>query len=418
MVGAPTRSVGNASGHVPAVAPVAGRPLRILTFTTLYPNAAQPGLGVFVETRLRHLVAGGGVEARVLAPVPWFPFAGRAFGAYAQFARAPIVERRHGIDVFHPRYLVVPKVGMSLTPATLYLAARQAAARMLADGFDIDLIDSHYAYPDGVAAVLLGRHLGRPVTVTARGSDLNVLPRFALPRRMILWAAGRADGLITVCQALKDKLVALGVAADRVRVLRNGVDLAQFRLEDRQRLRADLGLSAPLLLSVGGLVPLKGHDLVIRALALMPEAALVIAGEGPERKALGGLVSDLGLAARVRFVGRVDHGDLGRYYGAADALVLASSREGWPNVLLEAMACGTPVVASNVGGMPEVVAAAEAGLLLRERTPQAIVAAVRHLLGAPPDRARTRAYAERFSWDDTTRGQRELFAEILARRSA
>jgi glycosyltransferase involved in cell wall biosynthesis len=399
-----------------AAAPVAGRPLRILTFTTLYPNAAQPAHGVFVENRLRHLVDGGGIEARVLAPVPWFPFAGAAFGAYGRFARVPRVERRHGLDVHHPRYPVVPKIGMSVTPATLYLTARRAAARLMADGFDVDLIDAHYVYPDGVAAVLLGRHLGRPVTVTARGTDINLIPRYALPRRMIRWAAGHADGLITVCQALKDELVALGVAADRVRVLRNGVDLDRFRPEDPARCRTELGLAAPVLLSVGGLIPRKGHDLVIRALAQVPAATLVIAGEGPERTALAGLAADLGLASRVRFVGRIDHDGLRRHYSAADALILASSREGWANVLLEAMACGTPVVASNVWGTPEVVAAPEAGVLVGERSADAIAAAVLALLAAPPGRARTRAYAERFSWDDTSRGQRQLFTEILARR--
>ncbi|MGH6968143.1 MAG: glycosyltransferase family 4 protein, partial [Stellaceae bacterium] len=158
--------------------------IRILTFTTLYPNAAQPNHGIFVENRLRHLVASGRVASRVLAPVPWFPFTHPAFGAYARYAQVPAAETRHDLAVVHPRYLIVPKFGMSLTPALLFAAALPAARR-LAAAQDFDLIDAHYAYPDGVAAVMLGRALGKPVAITARGTDVNLIPRHVLPRRMI-----------------------------------------------------------------------------------------------------------------------------------------------------------------------------------------------------------------------------------------
>ena len=190
--------------------------MKILTFSTLYPNAARPGHGIFVETRLRHLLATGAVQSTVVAPVPWFPFSSSAFGEYAKHARAPREETRNGISVLHPRYPLVPKIGMTAAPALLAAAALPALRGLLVQGRDFDLIDAHYFYPDGVAAAWLGRRLGKPVVITARGTDLNLIPQYALPRRMIQWAAREAAAMITVCKALKDTLVELGVAPQRV----------------------------------------------------------------------------------------------------------------------------------------------------------------------------------------------------------
>jgi len=387
--------------------------VNILTFSTLYPNAARPGHGIFVETRLRHLVGSGAVQSTVVAPVPWFPFAGDVFGAYAKHARAPREETRNGIRVLHPRYPLLPKVGMTVAPALLAAAALPVLMELQARGTDFDLIDAHYFYPDGVAAAWLGRRLNRPVVITGRGTDLNVIPGYALPRRMIRWAAREAAAVITVSRALKETLVGLGVEAQRVEVLRNGVDLQFFRPVDRPELRAALGLHGQTLLSVGNLIPLKGHDLAIHALLTLPDVKLLIAGDGPEAANLRALAARIGVAERVRFLGVLPQERLREYYGAADALVLASSREGWANVLLESMACGTPVVATGICGTPEVVASAEAGVLMDERTPEALARAVRRLFASYPERAATRRYAERFSWDDTTRGQVELFRRIL-----
>ena len=388
--------------------------VRLITYTTLYPNGAQPNHGVFVENRLRHLVASGAAESRVVAPVPWFPFSSPAFGEYSAFARAPRRESRHGLDIDHPRYLVLPKVGQNVTPWTLYRGSRGAFRALLATGYRPQVIDAHFFYPDGVAAALLGREFGLPVVITARGTDLNLMLQYALPRRMIAWAAGRAAHMITVCQALKDELTGIGVADERVTVLRNGVDLQAFRPVDGSAIRAThVKGDQRLLLSVGLLIERKGHDLIVRALPALPDCRLLIAGEGPERARLEALARELGVADRMTLLGRVPHAELAAYYSAADALVLASSREGWANVLLEAMACGTPVAASNVWGTPEVVAVPEAGRLLPSRTPEGIAAALTDLFADPPARAATRAYAEGFSWDATTEGQRVLFERIV-----
>jgi glycosyltransferase involved in cell wall biosynthesis len=376
----------------------------------------QRSHGVFVETRLRHLVASGEVEAHVLAPMPWLPPMVN-YSSYGPIRGVPSREQRDCLVVEHPRYLVVPKFGMSLTPHTLYRAMRRRFVELLQQGHRFDLIDAHYFYPDGVAAVRLAREFNLPVTVTARGTDLNLIPEYPGPREMILDAAAKADGMITVCQALKDTLVEMGVAGERVTVLRNGVDLELFRSVDRAAARKTLGLTRRTLASVGLLIDRKGHHHIIRALKNIPDTDLLIAGDGHDRRALERLAQEEGVAERVRFLGSVDQNRLREIYNAVDALVLASSREGWANVLLESMACGTPVVASAVWGTPEVVARPEAGVLMPSLDPQGVVDGVRTLFAAYPDRAATRRYAEGFNWNATTEGQLMLFRRIIGERA-
>lgn len=392
--------------------------MKILTFSTLYPNAAQPQHGVFVENRLLQLYATGKVSVKVVAPVPWFPFTHSVFGHYGEFARVPAREERNELEVVHPRHLVIPKFGMNLTPAMLYLGARGAIQKLIDDGFDFDVIDAHYFYPDGVAAEKLARYFGKPFTVTARGTDINLIPQYSRPRRMIMHAAERASGLITVSQALKDEMVSMGIAADRIQVFRNGVDLKKFRQVDGSAIREMVPASGPVLISVGHLIPRKGHDFVIKAMAMLPDMQLLIVGQGPEYNSLRELSRQTGVADRVRFLGAVEHGRMPEVYSAADALVLASSREGWANVLLEAMACGTPVAATNVWGAPEAVTSPAAGVLIEERTPESIAAAVSALFQNLPAREATRAHATDFDWDETTEGQLHLFGKILAAKKA
>jgi glycosyltransferase involved in cell wall biosynthesis len=302
---------------------------------------------------------------------------------------------------------------MSAAPFLMANAMKSVLRRIIDEGYDFDVIDAHYFYPDGVAAVMLGQWLKKPVVITARGTDINLIPRYLLPRKMIKWAATRAAAMITVCEALKTEMVELGLDESRIVPLRNGVDLERFQPVDREAVRKQLGLNRFTLLSVGYLVPRKGHDLVIQALPKLADVHLLIAGNGPERNRLEELAQRLGVMDRVTFLGALPQTELRNYYGAADALVLASSREGWANVLLESMACGTPVIASNVWGTPEVVASPEAGILMPSRTPEGIVQAATALRERYPDRRQTRRYAERFSWDDTTDGQLRLFQRVL-----
>ncbi|MEM7571017.1 MAG: glycosyltransferase family 4 protein [Pseudomonadota bacterium] len=389
--------------------------MKILCFSTLYPHAGVPQHGVFVENRLRRLVETGKVEAKVIAPVPWFPSTHAAFGQYALHAKAPLTETRHGIDIVHPRYVVIPKVGMNITPHLLAQATVAAAKRMVQSGFEFDLIDAHYFYPDGVAAAAIARALGKPFMITARGTDINLIPQYPRARKKVLAVAEDADALGAVCQALADEMIGLGMDPGKTHVLRNGVDLETFRPQDRDEARRKWGTQGPTLVSVGGLIERKGHHFTIEALKDLPDVSLLIAGDGPEKEALSALASRLGVSERVRLLGPVPHDELPGLFSAADMSVLASSREGWANVLLESLACGTPVIATNVWGTPEVVASPEAGRLMEERDAASIVKEVRALMADMPNREDARAYAEKFSWADTTQKQLDIFSALLAR---
>lgn len=392
--------------------------MRIVTFTSLFPNPEMPQRGIFVENRLRHLLDHTEVQSRVISPIPQVPLGLVRSGDHARFARVPPSAERHGIPALYPRYMHIPKIGMWLQPFAMARAALPAFQALQAGGYDFDLIDAHYFYPDGVAAALLARRLHKPLVITARGTDLNLIPRHRLPRTLIRWAGRRADGIITVCQALKDEAISLGMDGDKTTVLRNGVDLSLFQpATDRPALRQRLGITGRTLLSVGYLIPRKGHDLVIGALRHLPDdIQLVIAGDGPEKDNLMALAAQQGVSDRVSFIGAVDQRTLAEYYAASDILVLASSREGWANVLLESMACGTPVVATRVWGTPEVVTTPQAGRLVAERAAPSIATEIRALMDNYPDRGQTRAFAERFGWQPTTDGQLALFERIVRGR--
>ncbi len=392
-----------------------GRGIRTLLFSTLYPSSVRPGHGIFVETRLRELLGSGQVQTKVVAPVPWFLSTNPRYGDYARVAKTPAREQYSGVDVRHPRYFLPPKIGMNIAPFLLALGAKPAVQHLLEEGFDFDVIDAHYYYPDGVAAALLARHFNKPFVVTARGSDINLISNYSVPRKLMRWASHRACASIGVSQALTQAMANMGMPQSRLMMMPNGVDLDRFHLQPQIDARAALGWpSQPTLLSVGNLVENKGHHIAIEALPHLPEFRLVIAGEGPEHKALQLLAIQLDVADRVQFMGRIAQDQLATCYSAADILVLASSREGWPNVLLESMACGTPVVATDVGGVPEIITSEIAGRLMTTRDAAGAAKSIQDLWRNMPGRKAVQACAMGSSWQSTSDQQINLFDRIVA----
>jgi glycosyltransferase involved in cell wall biosynthesis len=268
----------------------------------------------------------------------------------------------------------------------------ERSVRAVAEGeFPIDLIDAHYFYPDGVAAAILARKLKLPLVITARGTDINLIPKYAIPRKMIAWAADQAEAIIGVSRALKERMIELGIDKSKISALRNGVDLHVFQPINQDTARQKVGfLQGRWLVSVGHLIERKGHHLIIEALRQLPDVNLAIIGDGPMRNELRALAVRLGVDDRVRILGAVNQLELPNYYSAADALVLASSREGMANVLLEAIACGLPVVATPIWGTPEVIASADAGLLTEDRSSSSLASSIKELFSNYPDRAKTR----------------------------
>lgn len=393
----------------------AERRLRVLTFSSLFPSEAQPRHGIFVETRLAHLVRHCPIDARVVAPVPWFPFTAPAFGVYARYAATPRhATRANGLQVAYPRYFMLPRVGVSFQPDSMARAGAPEVVRLRRAGWQPDIVDAHYLYPDGVAAALLAQRLELPFVMTARGTDVNVLARTPGPARRILWAARRAAAVIAVSSRLKDALVEVGVDPAKVVVLRNGVDQEIFRPEDGAAARPLTGLpGGRIALCVGNLVEAKGFDLAIDALRLLPDWRLVFVGSGPLRAKLAAQALDAQVDGRIDFLPAMPQATLRHLYCAADVLLLTSKREGWPNVVLEAIACGTPVVATNVGAVVDMITDPGVGRIIDARDPVALANAVRELFALPIDRERLRAHAARFDWDPISAGQYELMTQAV-----
>lgn len=353
-------------------------------------------------------MAEGQISATVIAPVPYFPFRSRVWGRYARYASIPGEETRHNITVHHPRFLALPRIGSRLTPLTLAAAARKRLNALIAKGLEFDLIDAHYFYPDAIAASQIAREFAKPFVVTARGSDLTQHTSDPRERRDIIAAAHEATALITVSNSLKEELVKLGINPSRIAVLRNGVETSLFRPQPVEALGSRTQSRKHKLLSVGALIPRKSHDIAIRAMTELPDCELKIAGVGPLQGELQNLIEQLGLGDRVKLLGEIAHRDLPKYYSEADLMVLMSSREGWANVILESLACGTPVVASNVGGANEIILSPVAGVVVNDRTPASLAQATRDFLLNMPERAKTRTYAEAFGWQPVARSNSRL----------
>ena len=385
--------------------------IRLLTLTTLFPNDRRPRHGIFVANRLRRLCDTGRIEATVVAALPWFP------GAYRESAEVAERETVMGIDVLHPRYLNIPGVGMRVQPDSLARALLDALDRHGLRANRFDVVDAHYFYPDGVAAARVADALGLPLAISARGTDVNLIGDSPFARRRMLAAARRAQALIAVSSALAQKMTALGMPADRMHVLRNGVDADVFTPVDRNEARRRIGLCGDgrWIAGVGNLVPEKGFDLLIRATAALADARLLIVGEGPERGALESLAHAVA-PGRVEFRDNVSQAELRYVYAASDVLGLPSLREGWPNVLLEAIACGTPVAAASVGGVPEILRDGAPGRMVDERTPRAWRDALRIILDASMQPEAVRQYALAFGWDEVVARQAALYEQIVAAR--
>lgn len=393
--------------------------IRVLLFSTVFPNAAQPHHGAFVRERMRGLPAGE-AEVRVVAPTPWFPFASGLRPGFRP--EVPAEEVQDGVRVYHPRFLSIPGVLKCLDGLFLFFWTLPLLLRLRRE-FPFQVIDAHFVYPEGLAAALAGLVLRVPVTITLRGM-LPLLVPFRLRRPQLRFALRRAARIIAVSEPLKRDAVALGIPPERVRVIENGIDPEVFEARDRIEARRRLCLAkyGPLLVSVGTLAPRKGFHLVIEAVARCARRwpALrfaIVGGDGPEG-AMGAelrqLAARLGIADAVIFAGPRESSELADWYSAADLFVLATAHEGCPNVVLEALACGTPVVATPVGNIPELIDSPRVGLLV-ERTVESISQGIARGLDRNWDREAVRARIASRTWRAVGREVAEELRQALPR---
>lgn len=378
----------------------------VVVYTNLFPHPGQPTAGLFIRERMFRV--GRALPIVVVAPQPWFPLQRWLRRLRPHFRpEAPMREVQQGIDVHYPRFFSVPGAFKSLDGFFMALGSH-ALIRGLHRRRGVAVLDAHFAYPPGYAASLLGRWLGIPYTVTLRGTEV---PHARDPgkRRRMLAALDSAARVFAVSDSLKRHAVSMGADGTKILVVGNGVDSARFSPVDRAAARAELGLpaDAKVLITVGGLVERKGFHRVIELLpALRREFRelhyLIVGGasaEGDWGSRLAEQVAALGLKDAVHFLGPMDAAELRRPLSAADVFVLATRNEGWANVILEAMACGLPVIATDVGGNREVVCRDDVGAIVPFGDAPALEAALRDALVRRWDREAIRDYARDNDWD-------------------
>jgi len=370
--------------------------LRVLTLSTLFPDATRPNFGIFVERQTRELAARPGIDLRVVAPVGLPPGPFSRIRHYRPLAALPADEAWNGLTVHRPRFTTLPGTGGRYHVAALRRALIPLLDRLYDDAA-FDVIDAEFFFPDGPAAVALGKRYGVPVSIKARGADIHHWGH-GVTAGQIRRAGQAADGLLAVSGAMKADMAAIGMPPDRIHVHHTGVDLDHFiPCPDRSLARAAWRVRGALIVSIGALIQRKGHDIVIDAAAALPDASLLIAGDGPERGALQARLDRQGLSGRVRLLGPVRHQDLPALLAAADVMALASASEGLANAWVEALACGTPVVVPAIGGAREVVTTRAAGRIV-ERTSGGFAAGIAALLAEPPPQEETRSAARHFTW--------------------
>lgn len=322
----------------------------------------------------------------------------------------PHDEQWGGLDVYRPQFMAIPRIGGRFNPRMIARAVLPLARKLHAEiGFD--LIDAEFFYPDGPAAMHIAAELALPFTIKARGADIHHWGKQPGCREQILQAADKAAGLLAVSGALKADMVALGMDADKIRAHYTGLDQSRFVPRDRVTEKAKLGLTGPVILSVGALIPRKNQNLLIDALPALPDVTVLLAGKGESESDYRALADRIGVSNRVRFLGSVPHDDLPALFAAADIMALVSESEGLANAWVEALACGTPIIASDVGGIRELVKTEAAGRIV-DRSPAAIAKAARAILASPPSPKDVAENVRAFSWDENARQLAAFFREV------
>ncbi len=390
---------------------------KLLVFSSLFPSQIRPNAGVFIRERMFRVHQE--IPIIVVSPVPWFPFQGLLRYWRPHFRPQPCCyEEQQGIQVYFPRFFSIPGLLKSYDGFFMALGSLSTLIKLRKQ---FNIIDAHFAYPDGYAATLLGRWLKVPVTITLRGTEV---PLSKLPGRKerMLTALKNTSRIFSVSDSLKQHVVSIGVDPEKIRVVGNGIDLLKFFPLDRDIVRAELNIAkdAKVLISVGALVDRKGFH---RVIALLPTLVqqypkllyLIVGGDSPEgniKSRLQEQVKTLKLEDHVRFLGAYPSEQLKQPLSAADVFVLATANEGWANVFLEAMACGLPVITTDVGGNKEVVNSLELGIVVPFADPEALFSALILALEKDWQASEIIRYAQQNSWDSRVSVLTEEFRRV------
>ena len=382
--------------------------MKVLSFSYCFPNSRTPTWGVFVQQRLTAMA--DLVDLEVVSPTPTFPLVTRLRGGLPAESNAP-----GGLRIHRPRYLSLPGILKSIEGRMYARGLRRWLGDFCARRRP-DVLDAHFVWPDGVGVGLLARRLGIPYTITLRGWLYEAMGNKHILRQCVE-AMQHAAGIISVSGHLAQTAAELGVDRSRIHVIPNGVNTDQFFPRDKDLCRKELGLPTDgrLIVTVAHLGPRKGHLEALEAIARLPEdVRLVLVGGDPEggknERRLRGRIGELGLDGRVLLAGPQPYARVPLYLCAADASVLASYREGCPNVVLESLACGTPVVATEVGAVPDLVDPGKNGQVVPPRDAKSLGEGIEAVLEMPWSAQEVSASVAGRSWQSVARDVRDVLA--------
>ena len=390
--------------------------MKVLLISNIFPNSAEPVRGIFTYQIVKALRKMCNIE--VVAPLPWVPPSlKKKFLSQYPYANVPETERIGGIQVYHPRYLVIPRMlgsmhSIFMVPSLFRLAKKLERAQ------HFDLINAHWLFPDGVAAAWAGKLLRKPVILTGLGCDVNLYSTMFFRKAQIVRSLQNVAYGTVVSNSMKLRLVSLGIREEKIAVIPNGVDLKLFNIMDKKRARNFLKLSneSRIVLTIGSQDEVKGTKYLIEAFGMLLKRQkspllLILIGDGPLRKSLMSMSKNLGISKSVVFLGRRPHGEIPLWLNAADVFCLPSLREGQPNVVLEALACGIPVVASNVGAIPEMIR--DNGRLSPPADSRSLCENLEFCLSNIWDREAFRRTVECFSWTECARMYFQSYLNVV-----
>lgn len=399
--------------------------LNIAIFTNLFPNKLEPERGNFIALMTKKLAQKAHIQ--VISPLPWFPKS-KAFKKIPQlaqwsiFSEIPKQDKYEEISVSYPKYFFLPKIGFLFQPLSIYFASYNRLKKLHKEG-KVDIINAHWIFPDAVVAVYISKKLGIPSVISARGCDINRYSSSFIRRIQINWALQHADAITVVSNALKQKIIDIyNIEEKKISIIPNGVDETLFHPMNKKECQLSLGLETnkKRLLFVGQLHPVKNIKTLLKALSIIKNDGelnfeTLIIGTGPLESELKSLATELLLTStEVVFKGQQSHSDIATFFGAADLLCLPSIREGRPNVIIEALATGLPVVASNVGGIPEMVNEKN-GILVSPSDHKQLALALSQSMNKKWDRTEISNTQSTSSWDGCAEQYLNLFLKKMKR---
>jgi teichuronic acid biosynthesis glycosyltransferase TuaC len=392
--------------------------MKVIIITNTFPNSAEKTRGIFTYQIVKSLQKK--CDIRVIAPLPWAPrLLTKNFLPKCPHVQVPFKENIGSIEVYHPRYLVIPKLVGFMHAVFMFFPLFKLLNKLEKEE-TIDLINAHWIFPDGVAATWVARILRKPIILTALGCDINLYSTMILRRFQIARALKRANHITVVSSSLKGTVCSLKIPEENVDVIPNGVDLALFSIIDKFEARKKLGISPnqSVILTVGSLDEVKGTKFLIEALGKLRNSnchlpLLISIGDGPLRLSLCSLAEKLGIAEHVHFLGKRPHREIPLWMNAANLFCLPSIREGHPNVVIEALACGVPVVASNVGAIPEIITRTN-GYIWRNRNMSDLGRHLKYVLDRSWNRIEIRSNVANYSWENCASRYHAVYSALLA----